>query len=217
MKSTSQTSPKPTGWGGWTEASPWRRALALGWPCFLASALLAERAPLAPEQLLKEASLVVVGQITNLTIGTERSHIERGFGNYDWTIDLTLKMTAVEKGTLALSNAVVARCFRVKSRKSTTEYISVSGHHPIPDVGTTVRAHLYKQGGVWRVVFPNGLASVSGQTSLTDAPAVSGLRGGGYTYLLPLELWALIAAIAVVGAILFLIAKGIAGLIQRKR
>jgi hypothetical protein len=157
------------------------RGLLLAWAgLFLfVPPLFAERAPLGSEQLLKEATLVVVGQIANLAIGTERSHVERGVGNYDWAIDLTILVTAIEKGTLAPSNQVVARCFRIKSRKSMAEYGSVSGNHPIPGVGSTVRAHLYQDDGQWRVIFPNGLAAVAGQPALTDAAAVGGLRGGG--------------------------------------
>jgi hypothetical protein len=191
-------------------------ASVLGCLCLLASTAVAERAPLSAEQLVKESDLVVVGQITNLTVGTERSRIERGFGNYDWAIDLTLKITAVEKGTLASSNTVVARCFRIKSRKSMTEYLSVGGNYPIPGVGTAVRAHLYQRDGRWRVVFPNGLAPVSDRTALTDAAAVGALRGGGYTYLLPLELWVLIVLILVIATIVLVLVKRLAGLFRRR-
>lgn len=189
----------------------------LGCCCLLASTALAERAPQSTNQLVEQSDLVVVGQITDLKIGTERSHIERGFGNYDWTIDLTIKTTAIEKGTLTPSDSVVARCFRPKSRKSMMEYVSVSGNHPIPGVGATVRAHLYRIDGLWRVVFPNGLASVSDQPSLSDAPAVGQLQSGRYTYLLPAEAWALVGVATAVLVVLFLIRKWIAGLRQHRK
>lgn len=60
-----------------------------------------------------------MAQIIHLEIGTERSYIERGFGNYDWAIDLTLRITDVEKGLFEQSGTIVARCFRIMSRKST--------------------------------------------------------------------------------------------------
>jgi hypothetical protein len=192
------------------------------WPLLLASFSLlaptasAEKAPRSAEELVKVSDLVVVGQVTGLKISQERSHVERGFGNYDWAIDLTIKISALEKGSLASSNAVVARCFRLKSRKSITEYVSVSGNHPIPGVGTTVRAHLYREGGSWRVVFPNGLAPVSDQTVLNDAVAVAQLRSGSYTFLLPMELWILIAVVLGVGMIVVFVIKGIANLLHRK-
>ena len=42
--------------------------------------------------------MILVGRILDLKFGVERSHIETGFGNYDWAIDLTLKIQSIEKG-----------------------------------------------------------------------------------------------------------------------
>jgi hypothetical protein len=50
-----------------------------------------------------------MAQIIHLEIGTEWSHIECGFGNYDWAIDLTLRITEVEKGLFEQSTLVVSR------------------------------------------------------------------------------------------------------------
>jgi hypothetical protein len=172
------------------------------WLCALTASLHAERAPLTPARLVQESDLVLIGQVLALRVGAERSHVETGFGNYDWAIDVTLKIHSIEKGQFDECDTIVARCFRIKSRKSMVEYISVSGNHPIPDVGSKVRAHLYRRAGVWRVVFPNGFTPVSDQSSLADAAAIGALRSRTYTFWLPVESW---SCIAVVAAFLLLI------------
>src|SRR4030095_13343226 len=60
--------------------------------------LYAERAPLTTAKLVQESDLVLVGQILALKLGIERSHVESGFGNYDWAIDLTIRIQSIEKG-----------------------------------------------------------------------------------------------------------------------
>ena len=185
------------------------RVTLLSFVCqsFLCSLLLAEKAPLSPEALVDESDLVVVGEVVDLRIRSERSHIEQGFGNYDWAIYVTIEFTDVEKGVLEDSDTILARCFRIKTRKSLTEYLTPSGNRPIPGVGTTVRAHLYadKDDGSWRVVFPNGLASTSGEARLSDADAVQKLSSGGFTFLLPIELWIVFLVIGIPIAIIFVL------------
>jgi hypothetical protein len=168
----------------------------MAWLWSLAATLHAERAPLTPAQLVQESDLVVVGQIVALRVGTERSHVESGFGNYDWAIDLTLKIQRIEKGQLDRADTILVRCYRIKSRKSAWEFVSVSGNHPIPDVRAQVRAHLYRQGESWRVVFPNGLGPVSEQVALADAAAIRALSNRAFTYWLPAELWICIVVFA---------------------
>jgi len=153
------------------------------------SPVAAERAPLSTEELLEEADLVVVADVVSTSVGTERSHHERGFGNYDWTIDLSLRISQVEKGPWKGDEVVVARCFRIKSRKSMVEFMTPSGNDPIPGVGVAVRAYLYRRDAVWRVVFPNGLQPISDHTVLASGAAMRGLSLPRYTYWLPLEFW----------------------------
>jgi hypothetical protein len=150
-------------------------ASMVGTFCLLATTLLAERAPRSPAQLLEEAELVVVGRIADLQIRTERSHIETGFGNYDWAIDVTLQITNVEKKRFE-GNTIVARCFRIKSRKSVVEYMTPSGNHPIAAPGAMVRAHLYQRDHRWRVVYPNGLVDSRGATELPMPNRFASLR-----------------------------------------
>jgi hypothetical protein len=164
------------------------------------SAGYAERLPLTQAALLGEAQVVVVGTIQDLKVSTEPSDVERGGGNYDWAIDLVIAVRDVEKGDVGNATTIVVRCFRIKSRKSMMEFISVSGNHPIPDVGTEVRAYLYGHQGQWRAIFPNGMSSVAdapGSPPLKDAVAVVRLPSARYTYFLPMEAWYLLAVLAV--------------------
>lgn len=149
----------------------------------------AERAPLSTERLWAEADLVVIADVVSASVGTERSHHERGFGNYDWTIDLSLRVSQVEKGSWPGDEILVGRCFRIKSRKSMVEFFTSSGNDPIPGAGVAVRAYLYRRDPVWRVVFPNGLQSISDRTVLASGAEMRALSLPHYTYGLPLEFW----------------------------
>ena len=156
----------------------------------------AGKAPLSPEGLQRGADLTVVGQVEKLRIETERSRVESGFGNYDWAIYVTIEVDAVEKGTLS-EDTIEARCFRIKSRRSAHEYLTPSGNRPIPGVGTDVRAYLCGVPDSWNVVFPNGLASPDPTTELVDASELRQLGTGGFTYLLPAEIWLVLVLVGV--------------------
>ncbi|MFM8932989.1 MAG: hypothetical protein ACKOS8_14070 [Gemmataceae bacterium] len=147
----------------------------------------ADLAPASPEELRQRATLIVEGVIEGLRIGREPSEFEPGIGNSDWGIDLTLRVDRVLKGQ-APAGPLVARCFRVRQRRSLGESLTPSGHHPIPGVGARVTAHLNGEDDAWRVVLPNGIRVLDGPDS--DAPEIQGLRSGGYTWLLPVEWWA---------------------------
>ncbi|HBV63817.1 MAG TPA: hypothetical protein DEF45_12430 [Rhodopirellula sp.] len=159
------------------------------------------RAAVPPRDIdqLRQADLIVVGVIDKVMVQPEPSRVERGFGNYDWGIYLTVSVETVEKGDLSQPEIEV-RCFRIKSRRSAAEYLSVSGHDPIPGAGTKVRAYLNRTGGSWAVVIPNGITPHNADTSeavwpdgsLGQANELAGLSGLMYTYLLPLELWGLV-------------------------
>jgi hypothetical protein len=167
---------------------------ALAWVCALAGTLHAEKSPRSTAQLANESDLILVGTIFALKVGVERSHVETGFGNYDWAIDLTIGIQNIEKGQYNPDETIVVRCFKIKSRKSLLESISVSGNEFIPAVGQDVRAHLYRKGGFWRVVYPNGLVPVSNDARLVDAAATPvPYRSTAFTYWLPLELWIFIS------------------------
>ena len=184
--------------------------LIITWIWVLAGTLYAARAPLTPVALAQESELIVTGRILALNVGVERAHLERGFGNYDWAIDLTLAIQSIENGEYDSSEPIVARCFRIKSRKSQWEYFTPGGNRPIPDVGAEVRAHLYRRGGSWRVVHPNGLQPVPDQAPLADAAVIPVSKRMVFTYLLPVEIW---ICLVVAGVILL----GIVRLVRRFR
>ena len=149
----------------------------------------AARIPRSPAQLLAEADLVVVAEVTEIKIQSERSRVESGVGNYDWGVYHSLRVREVEKGDSAKAGEeIVARCFVVQLRKSAMEYIGPQSHTPIPETRQIVRAYLLCVGDSYTVVHPNGYASTDG-TPLVQSAAVKQLRRGGYTYGLPLELW----------------------------
>lgn len=114
---------------------------------------------------------------------------------------MTIKVDAVEKGTF-LQDRIEARCFRIKSRRSNLECYTPSGNYPIPDAGTHVRAYLYGPPDPWNVIFPNGLASPDPDTELADASQLKQLRSGGFTYVLPGEIWVLVLISVVLGKLL---------------
>ena len=172
------------------------------------------QAEIAPRSLdqLEESELIVVGTIKQIRIESERSQIERGFGNYDWGIYVTLAIESVEKGQLA-DTEIEFRCFRIKSRRSAMEYFTPSGHRPIPGTGTKVRVYLYGEKPNWSPVLPNGITppdanddeSVWPDGRLTDASEIGELGSLLYTYVLPLELWGIlvfvVAPVAIVATV----------------
>ncbi len=187
---------------------------------WLSSPAMAAKAPLSDEGLRDEAQLIVVARITRIRIETESSTYE-GPGNWDWAIYLSLAVESVEKGDFE-AKSLEARCFRIKSRRSLTEYLTPGGHDPIPEAGTRVTAHLVKGPESWHVLEPNGIVPISNITppsapiapsskpGASDAKQVAELRSGYYTYLLPLEVWLLVV---VVGAAIL----AVAGIIRKRR
>jgi hypothetical protein len=156
----------------------------------------AARFPRSPAELLAEADLVVVAEVIEIEIQSEHSRVEGGFGNYDWGVYHRLRVREVEKGESAeAGEEIVARCFVVQMRKSTWEYIGPQSHGPIPETGQIVRAYLRKTDNTYAVLHPNGYESPTG-TPVVQSAAVKRLRKGGYTYLLPLELWIIIGLFA---------------------
>ena len=169
------------------------------------------RADIPPRSLseLQESELIVVGTIRRIRIETERSRIERRLGNFDWGVYVTLAVEGIEKGQLSDSE-IEFRCFRIKSRRSAMEYLTLSGHRPIPDTGTRVRVYLNRENAEWAATLPNGITppdanddeSVWPDGRLAEASEVSDLRSLAYTYILPLELWGVLVVVVVPVAIL---------------
>jgi hypothetical protein len=175
--------------------------------CLLAvPTVRAEKAPLTSEELEQEAELIVVGSIESLNIDVERSRYDPGLGNEDWAIDARIKVAWVEKGTWT-SDHIDARCFRAKSRASLQGFVSPSGHRPIPDRGTQVRAYLRESGAGWEVVLPNGFSSPHPDFDLSDAKQID-LADVEHPYLLPIETWWLVVFLSVVIVLVVMIMRG---------
>ena len=169
-------------------------------PCLVAALMAAagraDVAPASDEELERRATLVVEGSIGGLRIGLESSEFEPGAGNSDWGIYLTLGVEKVVRG-ITPDGPLEVRCFRVRQRRTLVECLTPSGHHPVPPVGTRVRAYLNGEPGAWRVVLPNGILALDG--SLGDAPEVLALTQGGFTLGLPLEAWAAVLVAGLAG------------------
>ena len=184
-----------------------KSVLVFAFTLFVASvSVLEAKADVAPKGVddLRESEVIAVGTIRKIRVEAERSQIERAFGNYDWGIYLTLEIEKVEKGRLT-DGEVVFRCFRVKSRRSAMEYLSPSGHDPIPDVGTRCRVYLNRGETNWFAALPNGITlpdanqddQVWSDPRLVNANEVSELRSLAYTFVMPLELWGMLFVLLV--------------------
>lgn len=151
------------------------------------------RADVPPKSFaqLNEAETIIVGTVQKIRVAPERSLVERGFGNYDWAIYVQISIETIEKGNLDAPEIEI-RCFRVKSRRSATESLSVTGHRPIPQVGTKVRVYL--DGA--EPILPNGItlttasddSSVGFDHGAVEAVEVRKLKSRAFTYFLPIEI-----------------------------
>ncbi|MDA7901930.1 hypothetical protein N9B48_02790 [bacterium] len=78
-----------------------------------------------------------------------------------------------------------------------------SGNQPIPGRGTRVRVYLNGEKPNWSAALPNGITppdanddeSVWQDGRLTDATEIRELRSLLYTYVLPLEVWAILVLV----------------------
>jgi nicotinamide mononucleotide transporter len=165
-------------------------------------------ADIAPQNLreLQQYEAIVIGTVRQIRVEAEPAEYEERFGNQDWGIYVTLQLERVEKGRVAASE-LEFRCFRIKSRRSVLESMTISGHRPIPEIGSRVRVYLKSDGRGWAPALPNGITppdanddqSVRAAGRLAEAPEVSRLRELAYTFLLPLELWGVV--VVIVGAV----------------
>ena len=158
---------------------------------FVFPALICADVPPKSFAQLNEAETIIVGTVQKIRVAPERSLVERGFGNYDWAIYVQISIEAIEKGNLDAPEIEI-RCFRVKSRRSATESLSVTGHRPIPQVGTKVRVYL--DGA--EPILPNGItltaasddSSVGFDHGVVEAVEVRKLKSRAFTYFLPIEI-----------------------------
>ena len=140
-----------------------------------ASVSLAERVPLSPEQLGKEATHVVVGEVTRV-FKTERTSNALGRGTIEDYFAVEIVIEKVEKNpTLAGGDVawdkvaaqqlredgtVYARCFSVK-KAPIIPLPGPSGHSGRPAPGQRVRVYLQRDAkGGYDVVYPNGFEAL---------------------------------------------------------
>ncbi|MGI9442804.1 MAG: hypothetical protein ACR2N1_10075 [Rubripirellula sp.] len=171
------------------------------------SNLFAQKAPLSPEKLRSAADAIVVGSITNLQSRSEPSRLETGFGNFDWLVTLTVNVSDIEVGDVP-ANTIDILCIRTGSRKSLTEQVGLTGHSPIPDIGTTARFYLTYTDDAWQVLMPNGIMPVgtTGEVATSDIPEAKQVTelSAGFTYVLPIELWGVLAVASVFATFVYL-------------
>jgi hypothetical protein len=129
----------------------------------------AERAPLSPERLLKEATHVVTGTVKAVyhrDIVTERT----GEGTQETRYVLEIEVDGTEKGEgVNKGDIVYARCWRLKKHGAKGPLPGPSGHFDIPKEGAKVKAFLAKgkylatsqTDNGFTVVYPNGIETVS--------------------------------------------------------
>jgi hypothetical protein len=163
--------------------------------------LPAAEAPKSPERLRGEASHIVTGELTRTEIRSRYSEIEAG--SFDYAILCSIAVESVEKGVgIKPGEQLVASCFRPKTRLGFLQQISLQGHWPVPAPGQQVRAYLVRGRGTYSVVHPNGFATTdTGRLIAANEIAQLGRGSPVFTFLLPLELWVLIAVVVVPAAV----------------
>jgi hypothetical protein len=167
--------------------------------------LPAAEAPKSPERLRGEATHIVTGEVTRIEIRSEYSEIEAG--SFDYVILCSIAVESVQKGEgIKTGEELVARCFRPKTRLGLLQQDSLQGHWPVPAPGQQVRAYLVRGRGTFSVVHPNGFAPTdSGRLIEADELAQLGRWSPVFTFLLPLELWVLIAMVVVPAAVVVVV------------
>jgi hypothetical protein len=102
----------------------------------------AERVPLPPEQLSKEATHVVTGAVKVIYAKDVETGLY-GKGTVETHYLLEIEVSGVEKGTaLEKGDIIYARCWRLKKHGAAGLVPGPSGHFAIPAEGATIRAYL---------------------------------------------------------------------------
>ena len=161
----------------------------------------AAEVPKSPERLREAASHILVGKITRVESRCQISELEKG--GTDYLIQCSIAVESVEKGDrLKAGDELVANCFQPKTRLSLLQSFSLQGHSPVPAAGQQVRAYLIATQGKYHVVHPNGFAPTNGSELVEPLEVAQlGHRNPRFSFLLPLEVWALIAFTALSAAV----------------
>jgi hypothetical protein len=128
----------------------------------------AERVPLAPEQLNKEATHVVTGTVKAIYAKDVETSLY-GKGTVETRYLLEIEIQGVEKGAgLEKGDVVYARCWRLKTHGAAGLIPGPSGHFGIPTEGASVRVYLAKgrygptgqTDNGFAIVYPNGIEAL---------------------------------------------------------
>lgn len=131
----------------------------------------AERVPLSPEQLRKEATHIVTGAVKAI-YSRDVETTQYGKGTIETQYLLEVEVSSCVKGEgLTAGDIVYARCWRIKKHGSLGATPGPSGHFGIPTSGDKIRAYLAKgkygptgqNDNGWAVVYPNGIEVLKGK------------------------------------------------------
>jgi len=124
----------------------------------------AERVPLSPEDLNKESTHIITGEVKSVYSRDAESDLY-GSGTIVTRFIVEIEIKSIEKGDgLKKGEMVYARCWSLKKRGSAGDRPGPSGHFGIPPEGDVVKVYLHHgsysptgQGdNGYAVVYPNG-------------------------------------------------------------
>lgn len=119
---------------------------------------LAAKAPCSPEELEKEATHIVNGEVVEVTSKSQKFEVERAWGIHrDRLFTITVRLSDVVKGAdVQVGEQMEVEVWRPSRRIPPLP--GLQGHDPIPKKGDTVTLYLKgKNGNAFTPVLPNGI------------------------------------------------------------
>jgi hypothetical protein len=137
----------------------------------------AAKAPLTPEELKQQASLIVTGTVVELTSKDQQSKVETAFGNHvDRVFTIKLKVTKIAKGS-GVKAAEVIDLEAWKPIRRLPPLPGLQGHTTIPSKGETVTVYLKrKQANAYEPILPNGIVIVNKDGAANSDPGNAALN-----------------------------------------
>lgn len=133
-----------------------RRVLAIAFVALVAvSVVRAEIAPMSDDELTKKAACIVVGKVNgNYKESTRSAEWEDTRGVVEIAVE------SVERGEDVKPGDVVFARFWKKAWIKDRQPPPYGSGHDVYKNGTTVKAHLARNGNVYEILLPNGLQPV---------------------------------------------------------
>ena len=115
----------------------------------------AAKAPIAPENRVKEADTVLQGEVVQVTSQVKKSTVERAPGRHrDTEYSLRVKVTQVDKGAgVRVGETVVVTAWKPHTRLP--RYPGLQGHESISEKGDSATFYLLKSGAGYEPLLPN--------------------------------------------------------------